>query len=300
MGHDLHENCPSWRSSQTEDATANSASELAAAEVSWTGNAMGSGDLFSLVPRAQHRLIGVLGAQDSGKTTLLTASYTQLLLGQQLADTHFSGSRTLGAWEALASWMRFDDAARPPTFPPHTSRNTGRVPGLLHFALRNPGGEFRDILLTDAPGEWFKDWAQNEADTQAAGARWVVEQADAFILLADCDKLSGKARGPTRDNLRALIERLGCHAANRPVLLVWAKSDKPVPENLRNQIQATLKKELPHAQECQASITAPESLAKVVGTIISQCWNGPLATPFTEPVTRFEPFYAFRGHHGTA
>ena len=150
------------------------------ARIPWSGNTLGQADLNDLSPRARNILIGVLGAHDAGKTTLLLGSYLQLLQGREIGRASFSGSYTLSAWEALAAWTRFDDAARPVTFPPHTPIGNSRVPGLLHFALRDSNDELRDILLTDAPGEWFVTWSQKEDAANAAGARWVIENADAY------------------------------------------------------------------------------------------------------------------------
>jgi len=132
------------------------------ARVPWSGNSLGLADLVSLSPRAQTILVGVIGAHDAGKTTLLLGSYFNCLRGNNIANAEFAGSRTLGAWESLASWSRFDDAARLPNFPPHTPRGANRTPGLLHLALRRKTQKVRDVLLADAPGEWFSSWAVNE------------------------------------------------------------------------------------------------------------------------------------------
>lgn len=269
------------------------------ARVPWSGSALGLSDLFLLTSRARHLLIGVLGAHDSGKTTLLTANYLKLLESGVLGERRFSGSWTLGAWEALAAWMRFQ-GRREPSFPPHTPRGTGRVPGMLHLALRDPSAEFRDVLLTDAPGEWFTRWAVKEDATDAEGARWVVDSADAFLVAADCERLSGEGRAAARRELRQLIERLGNHAGSRPTALVWTKREHIVPDGIRGSIQEALATNLPHAVELTSSVTEPDSFIEVLGKVIDLAWKKKTVLPLAEPVGLAEPFWAFRGHHEEA
>jgi hypothetical protein len=252
-------------------------------------------DLANLVPRGRSLLIGVLGAHDSGKTTLLAGNYLQILKGSLLADAHFSGSRTLGAWESLAAWIRFDEATRSPSFPPHTPRGTSRVPGLLHLALRNSKNEFRDVLFTDAPGEWFTRWSIQEDAPEAAGARWVARHADAFLLLADCVRLNGSERGQARNSVRQLIERLGNHANKRPTVFVWAKSDHKIPEAIQSTLRETLKRNIPHATEIESNTQCADTLVSALDSAIRAVWYPPFAGPVAEPVIEYNPFAAFRG-----
>jgi hypothetical protein len=282
----------------SESTPAASANEQQA-RVPWSGSALGLADLFVLSSRARHLLIGVLGAHDSGKTTLLTANYLKILESGMLAARSFSGSWTLGAWESLAAWMRFQ-GKREPSFPPHTPRGTGRVPGMLHLALRADDAGFRDVFFTDAPGEWFTRWAVKEDAPDAEGARWVVEHSDAFLVVADCKRLSGEGRASARNELRQLLERLGNHAAGRPVALVWTKREHTVPEGIRRSIMEALEANLPQAVELSSSVSAPDSFVDVLAMIIQSAWEGRVLPPITEPVSVAEPFWVFRGHHGQA
>lgn len=267
------------------------------ARVPWSGSALGLDDLFLLASRARHLLIGVIGAHDSGKTTLLTANYLKILENGVLADRTFSGSWTLGAWESLAAWMRFQDK-REPSFPPHTPRGTGRVPGMLHLALRSRSVGFRDVFFTDAPGEWFSRWAIKEDAPDAEGARWVVQHSDAFLIAADSERLSGANRGPARNELRQLLERLGNHIDGRPAVLVWTKSEHTVPDGIRRSITEALKANLPQAVELSSSVSAPGTFVDVIAAIVLSAWEGKVTPPIIEPVSVATPFWAFRGHHG--
>src|SRR3546814_9648075 len=101
-------------------------------------------------------LIGVAGVASAGKTTFLATLYCLLKHGYKIGNYQFSGSLTLTGWENIAwylSWNTHNDIQ----FPPHTSSNAGRIPGLLHISLRNEKGEKKEMIFTDAPGEWFGD-----------------------------------------------------------------------------------------------------------------------------------------------
>ncbi|OAT68668.1 hypothetical protein AWB85_24175 [Mycobacteroides immunogenum] len=104
----------------------------------------------------------------------------------------------------------------------------GRSPALLHFGLNSPGQTPKQLLYTDAPGEWFTQWA--EEPSEAEGAQWVANHADAFVLLADSDALSGPHRGVARAEYESLAIQLATTAQKRVVVPVLAKADIPVPE----------------------------------------------------------------------
>lgn len=292
------ESCSEWQSIPAE---ANPISEPDAlpseARVPWSGSALGLSDLMLLLPRSKHILIGVLGAHNGGKTTLLAANYLLMLQGRHMADAMFSGSRTLHAWESLASWMRFEDSARPPTFPPHTPRASNRVPGLLHIALRRKEGDFRDVLLADAPGEWFSSWAVNESAPQAEGARWLSKHSDAFLVVADCLRLSGPERGLARKELLQLLDRLSNHIADRPVTLLWTKSEHEVSQGIKNAIRDALESNFPRSSEFAVSIKIPESFAKPIDAVVSEVWCSTPISEITLEVKTQDPFLSFRGHH---
>ena len=301
LGELIPESCGEWQSLPEEaDPISEPTASTLEARVPWSGSALGLSDLMLLLPRSKHILVGVLGAHNGGKTTLLAANYLLMLQGRAMANAMFSGSRTLHAWESLASWMRFEDSARPPTFPPHTPRASNRVPGLLHIALRREGGDFRDVLLADAPGEWFSSWAVNESAPQAEGARWLSMHSDAFVVVADCLRLSGPERGLARKELLQLLDRLANHAGGRPVTLLWTKSEHEVPAGIKNAIRDALAINFPGATEYAVSIKTPESFAKPIDAIVSAVWCSAPASAIMLEVQAQDPFLSFRGHYAHA
>lgn len=296
LGNAPHTSCQRWRGEAGADS-AISSSDSQNTKVPWSGSSLGLADLAHLTPRGRHFLIGVLGAHDAGKTTLLTACYLQLLRGQSIGEFTFTGSRTLGAWESLAAHTRFDDPIKGPAFPPHTPRGIQRVPGLLHLALRNQQDQHRDIFLTDAPGEWFTRWAIKEDAPDAEGAHWTAQHADAFMVFADCERLSGDLPVQARRDTQQLIERLSNHVGQRPVMLVWAKSDHTPNAPIRNGIRATLNKRIAQAQEFDTSTQHLGTLSLALGKVIETTWNAPRAQAINEPRISSLPFFAYRSHH---
>lgn len=300
LGHPEPSDCPCWEKVPLEEEATQGSTE-SSWRVPWSGSTLGSADLANLTPRARPIFVGVLGAHDAGKTTLLTGNYLRLVRGESLAGAHFAGSRTLGAWESLAAWTRFHDAPRSPSFPPHTPRGTARVPGILHLALRNSSNEIRDVLLADAPGEWFTRWSTKEDAPDSEGARWIARNAHAFLVLADCERLCGPERGTMRSGMRKLLERLGNHVGARPTVLVWSKADASPSGEIKKVIRDTLMSRIPHAREAESTTQNIDTLSSALAEALMPAWAGPRAQPIVEPVLRVEPFGAFRGNpHASA
>ena len=155
--------------------------------------------------RSKPKVIAIAGAHNAGKTTLLTAWYLIAGRGYSPKGGYFAGSYTLEGWENLAHSLRWTEVSGP-IFPMHTHTG-GRFPGVLHWALRTESDRLLDLLLPDAPGEWFRRWAIDRDAEDAAGARWLAEYADVFIVLADCDALSSPLRGAARNSLELLLDQ---------------------------------------------------------------------------------------------
>ncbi len=212
--------------------------ELDGRRVSWTGSAMGLTDLEPLSARSRILLVGLVGMENAGKTTFLALLFSFLRRGQTIPGYRFAGSNTLPGWELIAGFLTFRDGSNQVSFPPHTSRNAGRVPGLLHLALKDVSGHLIDVVFTDAPGEWFNEWRNNQKADAAVGAEWIHQHGDGFLLFADCEELAGPNRGTARMEIQMLADRLGTNLGKRPLGLVWAKSDvENVRPALREKIQ---------------------------------------------------------------
>lgn len=190
----------------------------------WSGLALGLNDLFPIVALGRPHVVGVIGAANSGKTTLLAAHWICARRGLGDFGRGFAGSYSLSGWHQIArhmQWIPYGSG-----FPPHTSAADERSPALLHVMYRHAGAR-RQVLLTDAPGEWFTRWA--EEPSAAEGAQWVADQSDVFLLLADSDALRSAERGRARAEYEAIALRLESTARGRPVIPVLTKADLVVP-----------------------------------------------------------------------
>ena len=182
--------CPAWQG-RDDGATVQPEGATEELLLPWSGSALGLIDLSFVAGPTKPLVVGIVGPQNAGKTTLLAAWY--LLIGRGLTGSNkrrFAGSYSLAGWEAVASAFRWAPGQQP-SFPPHTTSRGGRPPGLLHLAFRNADGDARGYLFTDAPGEWFPKWAVNRDAVDGEGARWVGEHADMFLLIAHREALSG-------------------------------------------------------------------------------------------------------------
>jgi hypothetical protein len=231
-GHSDLRECPSYNAPSVIDEAAGTPHDDDVHLVPWTGNSLGARGLSFVTVRGATHLLGVVGLSDAGKSTFLLMLYLLQSRGYSLGTGSFAGSVTLGGWDLLARGMRLTSPDKP-RFPPHTPLKAGRYPGMLHLALRTPEGKLRDLVLTDASGEWFREWSIDPQSPAAEGARWIVAESDAFLLFVDCERLSGppqSAAAPFRETLR-LAERLRDHANGRRVGIVWAKADQqPIPQ----------------------------------------------------------------------
>jgi hypothetical protein len=111
-------------------------------------------------------------------------------------------------------------------------------------------------MFTDAPGEWFQKWAVNREAVDGEGARWLAEHADVFLLIADCEALSGPNMGSARGSLELLARRLAAERGQRPVALVWTKSDVAVVADVTKAIRDAVFGSMPDAIEFKVSIAA--------------------------------------------
>lgn len=261
----------------------------------WTGRALGLSDMMLVTSRSSASLIGLIGPFNAGKTSFLTALFTHFSKTGFVNGFSFAGSYTLGAWSQLRQYTEWP-AQHGPSFPPHTPDTADRVPSLLHLALRNEGGTVRDLLFTDAPGEWFSRWILNRTSTDSEGAIWIAQHATHFLFFIDRAALSGSNVGKVRQDTLALARILAEHSNNRPIIVIWAKSDQPIAEDTERPIRAKLKELFgPHAS-IDVQVEDLTSLL-VLEEILSQPDKPPSTPSQSElPISlRTSAFMSYRG-----
>jgi hypothetical protein len=275
LGYTDLSKCPIWHGAKATDTAAEDLSgEML---MPWSGSALGLADLGFVSGGGKPIVIGVVGPQNAGKTTLLAAWY--LLLGRGLAGAKgqlFAGSYTLSGWEAVAGSMRWAPG-QVPSFPAHTTSRSGRAPGLLHLTFRDENDDRPvDYLFTDAPGEWFQRWAINRDSEEGAGARWVSDYADAFMIVADREALAGVSMGAARGSLQRIARRLGAERRGRPVALVWTKSDVDLLPEMEEAVRGAITEAISDAVEHSVSVVGASDgdplLNKGVGLIDLLHW----------------------------
>ena len=295
LGHPDRATCDHWKKSERDDV-AETQSAIVGRDVAWNGYALGSSDLAILGGRGRPIVVGLIGPEGSGKTSLLAFVYMSLLKYGRLGDRMFAGSWTLGGWESVVQPCRWTGEP-PPAFPAHTS-SSGRHPGVLHVVLRQPKtGSMRDVMFTDAPGEWFAEWSRLPAGPNAVGARWVIEHSDVLVLLIDSGGLADTHTLPlTRRVTRDLIERVAAET-RVPVAIVWTKDDVEIPEAAQRTIAQSYIEHLPRSQTMKTTIEKPETIEQcfVRVLLIADASHG--AFDVCEPRNSSDPFVAFRATH---
>lgn len=304
-GEEHYTKCPKWEDNRKEsrdDEVVNE--EKDSGLLPWSGISFGKSDLQHLVARGHPYLVGLVGLHNAGKTTMLTLLYLQLLRGQNIPERKFGGSYTLGGWEQRAHYLRLPPDGRGDGFPPHTSLNVEeREEALLHLALRRENDRLQDVLVSDAPGEWFKKWAINRETPLAKGARWLVNNARGFVLLIDSAALAGEEKGTARSRHLSLIERLGHEADNRPVAVVWSKADVEVPQGMRKTLRKAVRNKIGNMREFavsveQTSLHPKLDLSKfpnVLGWVLNTCEQPKRDIPDLKIFSCDDPFLAYRG-----
>ncbi len=298
LGFKLNE-CPYWSESNAAEESDQRASPVDV-PMPWEGAALGVDDLSFVTARSAPRVFGVIGPHDAGKTTLLVAWYLLINRGMRLSDRLFAGSCSFGGWENLAHWLRWPPGCGP-SFPPHTSLHDKRQPGLLHLAFRTGNGMLEDVLLTDAPGEWFARWAVDRYDSAAEGARWTVQFANAFILVIDCKALAGPKRGIARSQLYDIAQRLADEKASRPVVIVWAKSDENVDAAMRTAVRDRLSDKLPQSPHFAVTIknsdtpAVANALLAPLAALLKNHPALPRPIPLLPSMEQSDAFLTYRG-----
>lgn len=237
MGWQEPKQCEHWpRNTEVTGEAPTASANAERITVPWSGGAMGLSDIEFVAARGAPRVVAIVGPHDAGKSTFLATLFLLLLRRGAVESFLFASSCSLLAWEHVAAHMKWL-GSEPPRFPPHTTAFQGRTPGLLHLGFRREDGDLRDLLFVDAPGEWFQQWAFNREAPGADGARWVASHADVFVLFADCAALAGEKRGEARVVLKQIIDRVHSEQNNRPVFLVWSKSDIKIKPEVRRSIE---------------------------------------------------------------
>jgi hypothetical protein len=235
----LHEQCQYFEKAGDLEAPAKTAKKSAVAtSIPWTGEWLRPEQLDLLTHRGTPRIIGLVGSSGAGKTTYLAMLYSLLFNGKCIENWDFAGSYTLNGWELQAKTLQVQEDG--------TVRNPDATPSdkdfysLYHLALRYDGF-LHDILFADSSGEVFSKWADNVNDPSSENARWIYDNAHAFLFFVDCGAII-EQRGRARRDIVQLAEQVKRELRGRPVVIVWSKAD--LADQMRENIVKTIKRSL--------------------------------------------------------
>lgn len=165
--------------------------------------------------RRLSRSIGLIGPNDSGKTSLFAGLYDLLQCGS-ISGVAFAGSSTLIGFEKVCHLARA--ASRRAT--PHTERTSaGLEATFFHLDLRPDGGEVLSLFIGDRSGE---DYLGATDELSRADEFFEIRRADCVTLLVNGEQLVDaekrhEVKAMTPQIVDALIEagavRAGCRLA---------------------------------------------------------------------------------------
>lgn len=160
--------------------------------------------------------------------------------------------RSLGEFGAPSS-TSVSRSARVPTAHPRTGR---AISGMLHLSFRRSNDRMDDVVITDAPGEWFEEWAIDQSSENAEGARWIGDHAHAFLLFVDCEALAGPVNeaAQTFSQTVRLASRVRDVARGRAVGIIWAKSDRTPADTYRTRLLKTFNSFFPDHAEFHVTV----------------------------------------------
>jgi hypothetical protein len=105
----------------------------------------------------------------------------------------------------------------------------------------------------------------NREAAEAEGARWVAENADVLLIIADRQALSGPNMGSARGGLQLIARRVSAERRGRPVALVWTKADVEVAPEMEAAVREAVVSLMPDALEVQVSVAPDMDGDKSVG-----------------------------------
>jgi Double-GTPase 2 len=250
-GEDNYQKCVHWLKNNSSKGTQKTPKpvDLTKTNLSWTGEAFKKEDIAQISCRNTPVFIGLIGKADAGKTTFLAMLYTLLLNGKKFKNYQFAGSKTLLGWDQLYHKLKWRDGKV--AFPDPTPSEYYR---LLHLAVRNDAVRLKDIFLSDASGEVFSLWSQNQQDPNADNARWIYATSTAFMLFIDCEDLSLR-KNLAKTEILDIAQMLLHDLKGKPVIVVWSKADKKtaIHPKIKAALQAALQDLFADYQEIDIS-----------------------------------------------
>jgi len=306
LGSEEYPKCPFFEKASAAEVPQKGANNSATAKtIPWTGEWLRPEQIELLAHRGTPKIIGLVGSSGAGKTTYLAMLYCLMFNGNHIESWDFAGSYTLNGWELQAKTLHVQEDG--------TVRNPDATPSdedfhsLYHLALRN-NGFLHDILFADSSGEVFSKWADNVNDPAAENARWIYENAQAFLLFVDCEAVIEQL-GSANLEIVQLAGQLKKDLGDRPVVIVWSKADlgDKMPKNIVEVIKRNLSEIFPGAPSFEISNyskSVSDLLCHVNNVGATKAVLDQLVTPkplhiAPASISTGDLFFSYRGSHGS-
>lgn len=168
----------------------------------------------------QSRMVGVIGAYDSGKTSIIAGLYDLFQIGP-VSGAVFAGSSTLHGLELICH----DARAASNRDEPHSERTKRGEVRFYHVDMRQDG-ELRSLLIADRSGEEYEEVADLAAN---ASAMFELRRADVVTILVDGRRLASPVeRADTMGAIPLILQGMvenGAFARKPNIAVVLTKDD---------------------------------------------------------------------------
>ncbi|RQZ85412.1 hypothetical protein DF058_32100 [Burkholderia cenocepacia] len=166
------------------------------------------------------RMVGVIGAYDSGKTSIIAGLYDLFQIGP-VSGAIFAGSSTLHGLELICH----DARAASNRDEPHSERTKRGEVRFYHVDMRQDG-ELRSLLIADRSGEEYEEVADLAAN---ASAMFELRRADVITILVDGRRLASPVeRADTMGAIPLILQGMvenGAFARKPNIAVVLTKDD---------------------------------------------------------------------------
>ena len=186
----------------------------------------GTDKILAMLPS---RMIGVIGAYNSGKTSIIAGLFDLFQLGP-ISDNTFAGSSTLHGLEMICHDARVASERDQP----HSERTKRGEARFYHIDVRH-NGSLQSLLIADRSGEEYEEVADLAAN---AAGMFELRRADVITIVADGRRLASPSdRADVMGNIPLIVRGMVENGAflRKPNLAIVLTKDDAVQASPRKE-----------------------------------------------------------------